>query len=115
MLGIRRRIDMTQIRTTSKLSLKLSCLDACGMDVRRAEELYQYIASGLESLPDFDAVPMSTFEQVKKGAEEVFGWLGQHRDELAQGVEFVRGLRGGKPVKEAAESIISSVPPIPEQ
>ena len=45
------QIDLTQIRATSKLSLKMSCLAACGNDVDKAEKLYRFIAEDLSNLP----------------------------------------------------------------
>lgn len=42
----KRTVDMTKLRTTSKMSLKLSCLAACGNDIREAQELYGFISDG---------------------------------------------------------------------
>ena len=54
MLNLSRpKIDLTKLRPTSKLSLKLTCLSACGNDMNAARELYGFISDGME-LPDFD-------------------------------------------------------------
>ena len=48
------KINMTAIRPTSKIALKISCLQACGNDLEKAERLYDFVAKDME-LPDFDA------------------------------------------------------------
>lgn len=60
------QIDLTQIRATSKLSLKMSCLAACGNDVDKAEKLYRFIAEDLSNLPDIDPAKASVVEQIKQ-------------------------------------------------
>lgn len=85
------RLEM--IETTSKMSMKMSCLKACGNDVARAKELYSFLAADMADIPDFDPVRPGTFEQVKQGAAEVFGWLDKHRDDVAQGIAFIQSLR----------------------
>lgn len=42
------------INPSSKIALKISCLQACGNDVDKAEKLYKFVAEDIASLPDFD-------------------------------------------------------------
>lgn len=85
----RRPIDIGQIVPTSKISLKMSCLSACNNDVEAAQKLYAYIASDLKELPDTEPLRPTILQQ----ADSVLGWLGQHRDEFAQGLSMIQNLR----------------------
>lgn len=96
------------IQPTSKLSLKLSCLAACGNDVKAATELYEFIAGDME-LPDVDPKRPTTYGMIKQGAEDIFGWVQEHRDELVQGYQLIKGLRGG-----TAAATPPAAPPIPD-
>ena len=49
------QIDLAQIRPSSKMSLKMSCLSACGNNVEEAQKLYDFIASDI-NLPDTDVM-----------------------------------------------------------
>ena len=107
------RIAMDEIIPTSKMSLKLSCIKACNNDVAKASELYEFLAKDIASLPDFDVVPPSTYEQIKGIAGEIFGWVDQNQDKIIGAYNFIRSVRGGAPVG-AAGSVPAGVPPIPE-
>lgn len=100
-------MDLSNLKPTSKLSLKLTCLSACRNDVRQAGELYEFIAGDM-SLPDVDPEKPDTMTQVKGYARDMFGWLGEHRDELLQGWQILKGLRSG-----ASASTPSDIPPLP--
>ena len=100
----RRTIDISRLRVTSKLALKLSCLEVCGNDIKDADELYNYISDGLE-LPDTDPPNPSRLDQIKRGADDIISWIGSHKDDLMQGYALIKGLI---PSQAAAE-----VPPIP--
>lgn len=93
--------------TSSKMSLKLSCLRACDNDVDKARELYDFLVDGLGDLPDVVPTPPGTFDVVKQSAADIFAWLGNHRDDIAQGVAFVQSLR------KTAEAV-PNVEPIPK-
>lgn len=100
---------MSVIDTTSKTSLKLTCLQACNNDIVQAEKLYRYIAEGLTSLPDTNPLIPTTMERVRMGADEVVAWIGSHRDELAQGISLIKGVS-----QRIATSVTPSIPPIPK-
>jgi hypothetical protein len=46
------------LRATSKSSLKLQCLFCAKGDLKEAKELYDFFASDMPDLPDYDPVPM---------------------------------------------------------
>lgn len=105
-------IDVSGIVTTSKMSLKASCIKVCGNDIEKAERLYDFFAKDIKNLPDFDAMPPSTYEQIKGIAGDVFGWFEQNQDKLVGAYNFIQNMRGGGTI--AAGSPPAGVPPIPE-
>lgn len=89
----------------------MSCLQSCNGDVKRAEELYNFLADGVETLPDFDPVKPSVLKQVTDAANGMFGWVKENQNDIMQAVGFIRQMRGGAsaPIAPAAE-----IPPLPE-
>lgn len=106
------QIDLAQIRPTSKMSLKMSCLTACGNNVEEAQKLYDFIASDV-NLPDTDVMPLSGFDKFKSNAESIFGWIGEHKEALMEGFNMIQAMRGGTPIKSAPPSVPTGVPPLP--
>lgn len=104
------QIDLTQIRPSSKMSLKMSCLAACGNNVEEAQKLYDFIASDI-NLPDTDVMPPSGFEKFKSSAESIFGWIGEHKEALMEGFNMIQAMRGGAPTTVAVPP--TNVPPLP--
>lgn len=87
--------DMIQnIRPTSKVSLKMSCLYTCNGDVEKAEKLYKFLSDGLDDLPTFDAVQPTTMQQIKDGAVQTFGWINQNQDTIMNWIGIVRDMLG---------------------
>lgn len=87
--------DMIQnIRPTSKVALKMSCLYTCNGDVDKAERLYKFLSDGLEDLPTFDAVQPTTMQQIKDGAVQTFGWINQNQDTIMNWIGIVRDMLG---------------------
>ena len=105
-------IDITQIRATSKLSLKMTCLAACGNDIEKADKLYKYIADDLQNLPDVEPARISVFDQIKGGANDLFGWIGDHKADLIEGWNMIQTLRGGQPIP-VPSAPPADIPPIP--
>ena len=104
---------MTEIIPTSKMSLKMSCIRACNNDVAKAAELYDFLAKDIESLPDFDVRPPSTFDQIKSIAGDIFGWVDQNQDKIIGAYNLIQSARSGAPIG-AASAPVPNVPPIPE-
>lgn len=106
-------IDLARIQPSSKISLKMSCLAACGNNVEEAQKLYDFIASDI-NLPDTDVVPLSGIERFKNSAESLIGWVGQHKDALIDGFNMIQALRGGQPISVGTPTPTpAGVPPLP--
>lgn len=86
-------IDTARLNASSKLSLKMSCLQACNNDIDKASKLYEYIAEGMD-LPDVTPAVPSTFEQIRQGAEEVLGWANAHQQDFLNAVSLIKGISG---------------------
>lgn len=105
---------MRGIKTTSKLSLKLSCLAIANGDLEKAEKMYAYFAKDMD-LPDIDPVPPTTFQQVKDTAGTVFEWLKGNKDEVTQAFNFIQSIRSGQPIINAPASPPADIPPLPTE
>ena len=86
------------IRPTSKVSLKMSCLHTCNGDIDKAEKLYNFLSSDLEDLPTFDAVQPTTMQQVRESAVQTFKWVNENQDTIMNWIGVIRNLfgKGGK-------------------
>ena len=60
------------IRPTSKIALKMSCLYTCNGDVDKAEKLYDFLAKDIEDMPTFDVQQPTTMQQIKDGAVQTY-------------------------------------------
>lgn len=105
---------MRGIKTTSKLSLKLSCMAICNGDMEKAAKMYDYFAKDMD-LPDVDPVPPTTFQQVKETAGTIFGWVKENKDEVTQAFNFVQALRSGQPVITSPSVPPVDIPPLPTE
>lgn len=106
------QIDLGQIRPTSKMSLKMSCLAACNNNVEEAQKLYDFIASDI-NLPDTDVMPLSGFDKFKSEADGLLSWLGEHKEAILDGYNMIQAMRGGTPINAVTPSIPTDVPPLP--
>ena len=70
------------IRPTSKIALKMSCLYTCNGDVDKAEKLYDFLAKDIEDMPTFDVQQPTTMQQIKEGAVQTFQWLNQNQETI---------------------------------
>lgn len=96
---------------TSKVSLKTSCLRACGNDIEKAEKLYDFFVKDLQEIPDFDPVPPTLFEQAKSTVGDLFGWVENNQDKLAGAFQLIQQFRGGGVIPTAQPPV--GVPPLP--
>lgn len=105
------------IQPSSKISLKMSCLASCKGDIDQAVKLYNFLAEGIESMPDYDIPKPSTFDQIKQGAGQVFQWVKENREELAQGYNFIQSLRQGQAIAPTTTNVevpTTTIPPLPD-
>lgn len=104
------------IDPTSKMALKMSCLQTTGGDVKKAQEIYAFLAEGVESMPDYPVQKPSTVQQIQQAAGNIFGWVKENQGDLAKAYNFIQQLRGGKPMPiptapSAAPPV--DIPPLP--
>lgn len=98
------------------MSLKASCISACGNDIEKAARLYDFFAKDLQSLPDFDIPKPTAYQQVKSIAGEVFGWIDGNQDKIAGAYNFLQSMRRGESVKIPDRGVApADVPPIPDE
>ena len=91
----RPKIDMTLVQTTSKDTLKRTALFACGGDVKKAEEIYNFFVKDMPNMPDYDMVPPSFMEQAKNTIGGVLGWVDENQDKLVGYWNIIQQMRGG--------------------
>lgn len=110
----RKKIDLKMIDPTSKISLKMSCLAACGNDVAKAKELYEYMIAGSENIPDYPAPRPTAIQQFTQQVDGLFGWIDQNGDKLIKGYNMIQMFRGGQQIPAAgAAGAVSEIPPLP--
>ena len=108
-----RRMNMiSAIKPTSKASLKLQCLLIAKGDVKQAKELYDFYASDMPDLPDFDVIPPTWMESAKDNALGFYQFIKANREDIAQGVDFLRQMftKSAPPITDAQ----TPLPPINE-
>lgn len=103
------------ITSSSKMTLKMSCLAACDNDVAKAERLYDFIVKDIADLPDFDQPKPTIMQQIKTGADDLFGWLDAHGNDLAKGWNFIQSIRNGAPIQPTNVAPPTDIPPLPQQ
>lgn len=102
-------INIGMIVPTSKMALKVTCIQACGGDIDKADKLYDYFVKGVSELPDFDPQRPSAFDQVRSAASDILGWLEQNGEKVSGLLQMIRG--GAAP---SAGTPPQGVPPIPD-
>ena len=107
----RKKMEFIQtFRPTSKIQLKQMCLWYYKGDMKKAQEMYDFYAEGLQ-LPDNEPIPLTWVDH----ARNFVGWAKENQNEIAQAYEFLRSIivnKGRLPsiVAEDAEAL----PPINE-
>lgn len=103
------------INPSSKMALKMSCLQQTGGDVKKAEELYRFLADGVESMPDYPAQQPSTFQQIQQTAGQIFGWVKENQGDIVNAVNFIQQIRGAQPIgmPMASATPPADIPPLP--
>ena len=94
------------------MSLKMSCTRACQGDVAKAKELYDFLVDGIESIPDFEIPRPSAMQQAQQIFGNIFDWVKDNKDDIANAIGFIQSLRGGAPEVRGGGSI-PPIPPIP--
>ena len=107
----RKKIDLTMINPTSKMAMKLSCLQAVNGDVKRAKELYDFLADGVGELPDFPTEKPTMIQQAQQAVGSIFGWVKDNQNDLINVWNFIRQARSGQPVTPIAPPA-NDIPPL---
>lgn len=107
----KKKIDMEAIVPTSKMSLKMSCIRACGKDIKTAEELYDFFVKDMPGLPDFDVVPPSPMKQAVDMIGKALEWIDKNQDKLAGYYNLFQQIRTGNPITPPVQDVSGAPPP----
>lgn len=113
----KKKIDLRMIDPSSKMALKMSCLQSANGDVAKAKELYDYLSDGVENMPDYPAQQPTAMQQFQQIAGGVFGWVKENQGDLMQAWNFIQSMRGGQPIPmpPAAPAVPPiDIPPLPQ-
>jgi hypothetical protein len=111
----KKQINMDIIVPTSKVALKTSCIKACDGDIAKAKELYDFFAKDMDSLPDFDPVKPSAFEQAKNMIGGTLSWIDNNQDKILNYYSMFQMLKGGQMPNIVQGIPPTDVPPIPSK
>lgn len=92
----------------------MSCLSACGGDVQRAKELYDFLAEGIGDMPDYDIPQPTTMQQATKAISNIFGWVRENKGEVVDAWNFIQSMRGGTQLPVSMPTP-AEIPPIPTE
>lgn len=110
----KKTINMELIVPTSKVTLKTTCIQACGGDIELATKLYDFYVKDLKNLPDFDAVKPTVFQQAKEMIGGTLSWVDNNQDKIMGYYNLFQMIRGGQPIITPSAPI-ADVPPIPTE
>lgn len=102
---------LRDFRPTSKIQLRQFCICYCDGDVKKAAEMYDYYAAGIE-LPDTEPVKPSTMQVVKENAVDIFGFVKDNQADIINAIAFIKSIfsRGG--VSAAIAPVAEALPKI---
>lgn len=102
------------LKTSSKMSLKMSCLAIANGDLKKATEMYDFFAKDMQ-LPDTDPVVPTTFQQIKETAGTILGWFNEHQDDVTRTFNFIQSIRKGEPIINTPTTPPVDIPPLPTE
>ena len=103
------KLNLDMVDVSSRMSLKMSCIRACGGDISKAKDLYDFLVKDIEAIPDFPVTPPSMVQQIKETVGSVFGWVKENREDIIQAVGFVQSIVK----KPSAAPATTEIPPLP--
>ena len=103
---------VNNVRPTSKIALKQSCLMIAKGDLELAEKLYDFYIKDMDDLPTFDVVPPTTLQQLKDGAMQTFSWLNQNQEQVMNWVGIIKDMLGKGGGNSAMHQSVQSIPSI---
>lgn len=107
-------INLNMIDPSSKIALKMSCVQSSGGDLSKAKELYDFFAADIQ-IPDYPEPKPSTIQRFAQQADMLFGWLENNGDKFIKGYNMIQMFRGKAPIPfmQAAEAATEAIPPVP--
>lgn len=108
---LRKKIDYRMIDPSSKMALKMSCLQQANGDVKKAKELFDFLSDGMETMPEYPVQQPSFLQQAQQTVGGLFGWVKENQNDLMNTWNFIQSMRGGQPVTTA--SPVAEIPPLP--
>ena len=99
--------SLNNFQPTSKIQLRQFCITFCEGDVKRAAEMYDYYAAGI-NLPDTEPVKPWAMQAVKENAVDIFGFLRDNQTDIINAIVFIKSIfsrGGGAAIAQAAEAI----------
>ncbi len=112
----RKKIDLRMIDPSSKIALRMTCLQQAKGDVKKAKELYDYLSEGMETMPEYPVQQPSFMQQAQQTIGSLFGWVRENQNEVMQAVNFIQQMRGGQPIGMPAPPTAPpiDIPPLPQ-
>ena len=83
---------VNMIKPTSKAALKGQCLYLSGLDIAKAEKMYDFLVKDMKDLPDVEPATKPLMDNVREQANGILGWFRENQDVLSQGVDMIRGI-----------------------
>ena len=76
-----------------------------------AEKLYNFLIKDMEDLPTHDPRPTTWVDNTKSAITDVFAFVKENQDSLAQGYEFIRAIlaKKGKDLPSVASNVAKTV------
>lgn len=111
----KKKIDLRMIDPSSKMALKMSCLQTANGDVKKAQELYAFLSEGMETMPEYPVQKPSFMQQAQQTVGGLFGWVKENQNDLMQAWNFIQSMRAGQPIAPppiAAPPV--DIPPLPQ-
>jgi hypothetical protein len=94
--------------------MKMTCLSACGGDVKRAIELYSFLSDGITDIPDYTPTPPTTMQQIKQTSSQIFDWFKNNQGDIMQAIGYIQQIRSGQPITPIPTTAPpTNIPPIP--
>lgn len=91
---------------TSKVQLRRFCMWFSQGDVKKATEMYEFYANGID-LPDTDPVPPTAMQSIKNGATDVMGFVRDNQNDITSFIALLKSVFGkGDGVLSTAQKVV---------
>lgn len=107
----RKKIDLRMIDPSSKIALKMSCLQQANGDVKKAKELYDFLSEDMGTMPEYPIQQPSSMQQFKETVGGLFGWVKENQNDLMNTWNFIQSMRGGGAMPTPTPA--AEIPPLP--